>query len=185
MQIPYKLRRLSVATVDFSKTAKAIGEMQNTNTWAVTIDWGSVGKMTDDVRFRCISTNIPSQEWSSKEVTINRFKITQPGTLSRNGEIELTFLEGEDAAVTKLFDELDRARFSMSAGSDVQGLSKGWLQLKGTVHMVMHNSQGKITQGYKLVDCDFQPTYETELGNDDQVYQPKLKVKYNWWYYSK
>lgn len=173
-----------MATVDFSKTAKAIGEMQNTNTWAVSITWGGSSKMTDDVKFRCISSNIPSQEWTSKEATINRFKITQPGTLSRNGEIELTFLESEDGKTTKLFYELDQARFSMT-GSDVKGLSKGWLTLKGTVIMSLHNSKGTVTQEYKLVDCDFQPSYDAELGNDDAVYQPKLKVKYNWWFKTK
>lgn len=170
-----------MALLDYSKTVKAIGEMQNTNTWLIQFTLGGGITMSDDVKFRCVTSNLPTQEFTDKEATINRFKITQPGTTSRNGTIELTFLESEDGNTAKLFDQLDKARFSMDS-NNVTGLSKGWLNLKGTVIMTMQNSKGQNTQQYKLVDCSFKPDYSTELGNDDAVYQPKLTVAYNWWF---
>lgn len=170
-----------MAVVDYASTTKAIGELQNLNQWTIQFTLGGGLSMSDDVRFRCVSASLPEEEWSTKEATINRFKITQPGTLSRNGSITLTFLESTDAATTELMSNISKLYWSQDSNT-IDGLaSADWDSLKSTVVMNLLDSQGNTTRTYTLKDCIFQPATGGDLGSDDEVMQVSVTVLFNWW----
>lgn len=168
-----------MALLSYNTTTKAVGEFQNLNQWLVEFSFPQT-TIPDDVKFRCVSTELPSQEFETISATINRFELTQPSHTKRNGSITLEFTDSTKAETTKLWDAIDKIKFSMD-DKDATGLSQGWLNIKGTMLMYLLDSQGNKTQGYKLLDCDLKPQYEGSLSSDAEILRPKLEIAYNWW----
>lgn len=168
-----------MALLSYATTTKAVGAFQNLNLWELSFSFPQL-TIPDNVKFRCVSAELPSQNEEHLTATVNRFELTQPSNTKRNGTMTLTFLDGEDAETSKLCQEITNLKFSMD-DKDVTGISKGWLNLKGTIIAYLLSSEGKRTQGYKLRDCDLRPQFEGSLGSDAEILQPKIEVMYNWW----
>lgn len=170
--------------LSYQTTTRATGEFQNLNRWELSFSFPQTN-IPDDIRFRCVSAELPQQEEEQLSITINRFELTQPSHVKRNGSITFTFTETTAGSKTHdLWDEITKLKFSMD-DKDAQGLSKGWLNLKGTIIAYLLDSEGNRTQGFKLIDCDLRPKFEGSLGSDAEVLQPTLEVSYNWWAYLK
>ena len=174
-----------MATISYSKTSKAVGEFQNTNLWLVQFHIPTT-EYPEAVKFRCQSTQLPTQEVETLQAEINRFRLTQQGSVKRDGEIEFRFIESTDAQTTRFLDTLTQQFWSMTE-NDAQGFSQGWKALKGSVIATLLDGRGNPTQEYKLIDCGYKPEFAggIELGSENQVMSLTLKVFYNYWFYRK
>lgn len=168
-----------MALLSYNTTTKAVGEFQNLNQWLVEFSFPQT-TIPDDVKFRCVSTSIPEQTWENISTTINRFELTQPSHLKKNGEISFEFTESTKSDTMKLFEEI-RELISSGDDKDHYGVSQGWLNIKGSIIITLLDSQGNPTQKYKLQDVLLQPETGGDLGSDADVMKLTLKVVYNWW----
>lgn len=165
--------------LSYNTTSRAVGAFQNLNLWELSFNFPKL-QIPDNVRFRCVSAELPDQEEEHLEATINRFKITQPSHISRNGTLTFTFTESESAETRVLQDAISKLKFAMD-DKDATGTSEGWLNIKGTIIAYLLSSAGKKTQGYKLRDCDLRPKFGGSLGSDAEILQPQIEVMHNWW----
>lgn len=170
-----------MALLSYNQTTKAVGAVQQTNLWELQFSFPQL-TIPDTVRFRCVSHSLPEQEQEDVSVTLNRFELTQPSFIKRNGTITYTFVEGEDAETRKLWEQITNLKYSIT-DKDAEGISQGWLNIKGTIIGYLLDSEGNRTQGYKLVDCDLRPDYSGDLGSDADALQPTLEVLHNMWYF--
>ena len=113
-----------MAMLSYSTTTKAVGAFQQLNLWEVQFQFPQIS-IPDNVRFRCVSAAIPDSEGETVSATVNRFELSQPANIKRNGTIDLEFLESEKAETANLAQELDNILFSMS-DKDAEGISAGW-----------------------------------------------------------
>ena len=160
-------------------------EFQQTNLWQVEFQANSAisGGIPDEyVRFRCQTIGMPQQEWTSNEIEINRYKISQPARLIRNCEIDLKFIDAIDAKTEEWFEKLAFALWSQNSNTTT-GASLGWMKVKSNILLTMLDSTTKTkTRGYELQHAYFLPQApEGEFNSEDAVHQMTLKVKANWW----
>lgn len=172
-----------MAMLSYSTTTKAVGAFQQLNLWEVQFQFPQIS-IPDNVRFRCVSAAIPDSEGETVSATVNRFELSQPANIKRNGTIDLEFLESEKAETANLAQELDNILFSMS-DKDAEGISAGWENIKGAVTMYLLNSQGKRTQGYRLMSAWLKPSFSQDLSNEADAMRLKVTVTYNWWAFLK
>lgn len=172
-----------MAMLSYSTTTKAVGAFQQLNLWEVQFQFPQIS-IPDNVRFRCVSAAIPDSEGETVSATVNRFELSQPANIKRNGTIDLEFLESEKAETANLAQELDNILFSMS-DKDAEGISAGWENIKGAVTMYLLNSQGKRTQGYRLMSAWLKPSFSQDLSNEADAMSLKVTVTYNWWAFLK
>lgn len=175
--------------VSLNQTIKALGEIQKSNMWEMTIIPNSdIGvSISSSLKFRVVGFDMPTQEVAMIEETLNNFPIGQPSVIKRKGSTTITFLESTDGDAFDTMQGLSEAIFGMTE-TDATGISKGWKSLKGEVIMWLKDSQGNKTRGAKLIDCTFKPKIfsgiSAETGDGSSV-KPTMEIDYNWWNYLK
>lgn len=165
--------------LSFNTTTKAVGAFQQLNLWEMQLQ-GFPLSIPDNVKFRVESISIPTTEYEEVKATINRFEITQPAHIKRNGTIDFSVTESDNAETVAYANELENALFSVS-DKDAEGISTGWDSIKGTVIIYLLDNKGNKTQGYKLMDSFITVDRSNDLGSDAEVMKFKFTVHYNWW----
>lgn len=173
-----------MAYLSLEDTLMHIKEVQQTNLWFCEIKPNSAmgAETPEHVKFRCQTITFPTQEWTANDIEINRYTITQPARLKRNGEMDLKFIDAIDADSEKWFERLSFALWSQNE-SKTDGASLGWFNIKSEVFLTLLDSTTKVnTRGYYIQHAILQPQApEGELGSEDGIMNLTLKVKYNWW----
>lgn len=170
------------------QVVKGAGEVQATNLWDLKLELNSgLGiSIPDDYMFRCESIgSLPGQEMAKKEYTLSNFNLTQPGQISRKGEMEISFVEGIDAIGTNFLQELSNAYCKMNE-SDAERASVGWDNIRSTAYIWLLDSKMNRTRGFKLMHCIIEPKWPGDgLQASDEVLKTSINITYNWWSYLK
>ena len=171
-----------MAVLDLAQTISAIGEFQNTNRWL--FKFTKIGGITmpDNILFRCESLTLPEQEFSNIETKLNTFDLVQPGTVKRRGAMDLSFVEGSDGAVSRLWNDITKEYVKITGGVNASPLSKGWLEIKGGAIAWLLDSQGNKKQQYTFQNTLLQPKFGGDLGSDDDVLKRTATLEYTYWF---
>jgi hypothetical protein len=164
---------------DYNKVKNALGEVQQTLHWVVTFTQSpSVVKCPENVEIRCSTSGLPAPEVTHTQVALGGFTFNFVGKVNKNGSIDLTFVEGTDAAVMNFVHEWLQAYWDAGQGNTTgkQALTK---DLYATVKMDLLGPDDEVTQTYELIDClpSIQPG--GELGQDAAAMNPVLSLAFN------
>lgn len=171
--------------IGFNDTVRALGEIQKTNTWKLQVLLNPECGITLDSSTLLLVQGFeyPVEESTHIEETLNNYKISQPGNVSRAGETTLEAVENTDGVWRDFLDKITNIKWS-NTSNDSKGLSLGWKKIKGEAVITLLDSTGKKTTAYKLMDCEFVADplggASAESG-DGAALKAKLKIKYNWW----
>lgn len=137
-----------------NRTKQALGELQTTLHWLVTIvsPAAAVGAMEEDLQIRIQSSGLPEATEETNKVELQGHIINYVGKTTKNGELPITFVEGTDAKVTGYFTKWAQARWS-GDGSDTTGVQKLTKDLKADVKIELLGPDDVVTQTYTLVGC--------------------------------
>jgi len=164
---------------DYNRVKQALGEVQQTLHWIVTFTASpNVAKCPEDVEIRITTSGLPTPEVNHTAVQLGGFTYNFVGKVNKSGTIDLTFVEGTDAAVMNFVSEWLQAYWDAGSGNTI-GKQARTEDLYATVKMDLLSPDDEITQTYELIDClpALQPG--GELGQDSNAMNPVLTLTYN------
>lgn len=145
----------------------ALGEVQNTLRWQLVMKKAppAGGAFPADLQIRVQTAAAPTATPEHNKVQLGGHTINFVGKLTKNGTIQLGFVEGTDAKVTTYFLRLLNAYWSSTSG-DTQGNSAKTADLKGDFDLIMMDGNNVTTQGVSLVGAIFSADLSASLGQD-------------------
>lgn len=129
----------------------------------------------EELDLRCVSTSLPKVTIGQVPIKIRGHTVQQPGDVTYNSPLTLTFVETVDNVIANFFRQWREACWQSKTGA--QGAKA---DVEAIIQIMRLNRQDVPIWGYKLVGCTMADSDFGTLGPDQGAIQPTISIAFDY-----